>query len=303
MSEKTPALRLGASVRFQDRWAGNVTAIEISEEWEVYNVGVRHGLFKAVTVRLPLEAATGWDDEHAAFDEMTSRAAFGREVPPVAAPSRPVSAETPIAGGGRFAGVLVSPSTRLAGEVLLEREGHLYRVPVEGVTFDGKTMYPGVQPDALIRYFTGDEMRERVRRALASTGVISSSELQQIDVETLGRRVGLTGNVRSKNSREAARQAASAALGLSVDADGLADDLELETQIAMALDRAGLTRAGEIYPRSTLGEVVLRGRVSTQGAADDAGRVAARVRGVRTVTNRIAVGAPNPDAKPVGVAR
>ncbi len=303
MSEKTPALRLGASVRFQDRWAGNVTAIEISDDWEIYNVAVRHGLFKAVTVRLPLEAATGWDDDHVAFDEMTSRAAFGREVPPVAAPSRPVSEETPIAGGGRLAGVLVSPSTRLAGEVLLERGGLLYRVPAEGVTFDGKTMYPGVQPDALIRYFTQDEMRERVRQALGRTTEISSSELQHIDVEVLGRWVGLTGNVRSKNSREAARRAASTALGVSVDSDGLADDLELETKVALALDGAGLTRAGEIYPRSTLGEVVLRGRVSTQGAAEDAGRVAARVAGVRRVTNRIAAGAPDSDAKPAGVGR
>lgn len=302
MSEKTPALRLGASVRFQDRWAGNVTAMEISEEWEIYNLSVRHGLFKAVTVRLPLEAATEWDDEHVAFDQTSSGAAFGREVPPVAAPSRPVSRETPIAGGGRLAGVLVSPSTRLAGEVLLERQGLLYRVPVEGVTFDGKTMYPGVQPDALIRYFTRDEMRERVRRELGSTK-ISFSELQHIDVEARGRWVGLIGNVRSKNSREAARRAASAALGTSVDADGLADDLELEAKVALALDSAGLTRAGEIYPRSTLGEVVLRGRVATQGAAEDAGRVAARVAGVRTVSNRIATGAPDSGAEPAGIAR
>lgn len=292
MSEKTRALRLGAPVRFQDRWAGKVTAMEISEEWDVYNVAIRHGFLKPVTVRLPLEAATEWDDEHVAFDQTTSKAAFGREVPPIAAPSRPLSQETPIAGGGMLEGVLVSPATRRATEVLIEREGRVYRVPVEGVTFDGKTMHPGVQPDAMIPYYTEDEMRERVRRALASATEISFSELQHIEVEAVGRRVGLAGNVRSKNSREAARRAVSAALGVPVDADRLVDDLELETEIGLALDRSGLMRAGEIYPRSTLGVVVLRGRVRTQGAMEDAARVVSRVPGVRTVINRIEVGAP-----------
>jgi hypothetical protein len=51
--ERTPALMLGARVRFQDCWAGKVTSIEITEDWEVYNVAVRHGFLKPVTTRLP----------------------------------------------------------------------------------------------------------------------------------------------------------------------------------------------------------------------------------------------------------
>lgn len=293
MPERTPALMLGARVRFQDCWAGSVVSIEITEDWEVYNVAVQHGFFKRVTVRLPLEAAaTGWDGGLLAFDDTASTAAFGRELPPIAAPSRPVSRETPLGIGGRLAGVLLDPATRRAHELLIERSGRVYRVPAEGVTFDGKTMHPGVQPDALVPYYTEDELRERVRHALGSAKEISSAELQQINATATGAEIRLTGNVRTKHSREAARRAASAALGMRVNADALVDDIELETEMGLALERSGLARTAEVYARSTLGEVTLRGRAPSASAAAEAARVVTRVPGVRGVTNRIEIGPP-----------
>ncbi len=296
MPERTPALMLGARVRFRDCWTGKVTSIEIAEDREAYNVAVQRGFLKAVTVRLPLEAATGWDDGLLAFDDTTSTAAFGRELPPIAAPSRPVSRETPLAIGGHLAGVLLDPATRRAHEVLIERDGRMYRVPAEGVSFDGKTMHPGVQPDALVPYYTEDELRERVQRALGSAKEISSAELQQISAEGAGPGIRLTGNVRTKHSREAARRAAVAALGVPVNSDALVADIELETEMGRALERSGLARVAEVYARSILGEVALRGRAPSQSAADEAVRVVACVPGVRGVINKIEVGPSRPAA-------
>ncbi len=306
MADMTPALRLGAPARFHDRWAGKVTAIEISEDWEVYNVAVRHGLFKAVTVRLPLEAATEWDDTCVAFDQTTSSAAFGRELPPVAAPSRPVSAETPIAGGGilaggaTLAGMLVSRATRRASEVLIQVGGRVYRVPIEAISFQGKTMHADPPGAALIPYYKDDEFDGRARAALGSVAEISSGELQRIEVQPAGPGARVAGNVRSKSSREAVRRALSAALGLPVNAGGLSTDLEVETALGLTFDRLGLTREGEIYARSVLGDVVLRGRVRTAGASEAVARAAAGVTGVCSVVNRLEVGAPG--AEPAAVA-
>jgi len=194
----------------------------------------------------------------------------------------------------------VDGATRRAHEVLIEREGRVYRVPAEGVTFEGKTLHPGVQPDALVPYYSDEDLRERVRHALRSATEISSSELQQISADMAGPEIRMTGNVRTKHTREAARHAASTALGLHVNADALADDMELETDIGLALERSGLARAAEVYARSTLGVVGLRGRAPSQSAADEAARVVERVPGVRSVINKIEVDAP--EKAPAGAA-
>jgi osmotically-inducible protein OsmY len=94
--------------------------------------------------------------------------------------------------------------------------------------------------------------------------------------------------------------AVSAALGMHVNADALADDIELETEIGLALDRSGLSRVAEVYVRSMLGEVTLRGHSPSASAADEALRVAARVPGVRDVINKIEVGPPEPTPAAAG---
>jgi osmotically-inducible protein OsmY len=251
-------------------------------------------------VRLPLEAATDWDDGLLAFDNSTAEAAFGRELTPVAAPSRPLSADTPVSGGGRFAGAVVYRDTRLAAAILIERAGRLYSVPAEGVSFEGKTLHPGVQPEAILPYYTEEEARDRVRAALAATREVSSAELAHITVHSDGGAVRLDGNVRSRQARTAARQAASAALGLPVDASGLAGDMEIETRVALALDRARLDRALRVNVRSVMGEVVLRGQAPSRPVADEAARVAAHLPGVRKVTNLIE--AETAGAPPTGLA-
>ena len=70
------------------------------------------------------------------------RAAFAREIPPVAAPARPLASDTPISNPStRFAGLLVRQSTRRAEEMIVSHgvQG-LFRVPVADVSFSGKTL-------------------------------------------------------------------------------------------------------------------------------------------------------------------
>src|SRR3972149_812979 len=107
MQSTRPLLRLGCPVRFRDRWQGRLVAFEIDEGWLVLNVVVSRGLFRPVEVRLPFSIAAAWDDGALSLD-CTSDQAFGREVPPLAAPAMPISARTPVSAA----------EARLAGEPL-----------------------------------------------------------------------------------------------------------------------------------------------------------------------------------------
>jgi len=162
-------------------------------------------------------------------------------------------------------------------------------VPAAGVRFEGQVLHPGVQPDALIPYYQDEELQRLVRRALAAAKGLTPGEISYIAAEATDGGVRLSGNVRTKNSREAARQAVSAALGLAVDVSRLADDIELESEIALALERAGLTRKAEVFVRCTLGEAVIFGRAPSQAVAGEVARATAHVPGVRSVSNRLVI--------------
>src|SRR3989304_399938 len=95
MQSSRPLLRLGCPVRFRDRWQGRLAAFEIDEDWLVLNVVISRGLLRPVEVRLPFSIADAWDEAALSLD-CTSDQAFGRELPPVAAPAMPLSAHTPV---------------------------------------------------------------------------------------------------------------------------------------------------------------------------------------------------------------
>src|SRR3972149_10334814 len=101
MQSTRPPPRLGCPVRFRDRWQGRLVAFEIDEGWLVLNVVVSRGLFRLVEVRLPFAIADLWDDGALSLD-CTSDQAFGREVPPLAAPAMPISARTPVSAAGAW---------------------------------------------------------------------------------------------------------------------------------------------------------------------------------------------------------
>src|SRR5205807_1887480 len=157
-------------VRFQDRWSGRLAGMDVDETWEVLNISVQRGLLRRTTVKLPLNAATGWSADYLAFDGLASDAAFARELPPVAAPARPISVDTPVAmPGARLAGALVERSSRRARALLIRREGELYQVRCDEARFMGKELHPGVQPQNLVPYLADDELAERANRAIAAS--------------------------------------------------------------------------------------------------------------------------------------
>src|SRR3990170_337886 len=113
MQTARPPLRLGCPVRFRDRWQGCLLWFGVDESWLVLNIVVARGLFRPTEVKLPFSIAAAWDDGSLSLD-CTSDQAFGREVPPVAAPAMPLSARTPVSAGDRLAGALVSRDSRRA---------------------------------------------------------------------------------------------------------------------------------------------------------------------------------------------
>ena len=99
--------------------------------------------------------------------------------------------------------------------------------------------------------------------------------------------VCLAGNVRNAQARACAEQAAASVDGTTSLPSQIVDDIHLEAALAQALDKAGLLRSAEVYPRSLLGEVTLFGQASSAPVAEDVHRVAPQVPGVRSVTARL----------------
>jgi osmotically-inducible protein OsmY len=289
---KVAAIRLGAPVQFRDRWQGKVAAIEVDEEWEVLNVVVKRGLLRwSTSVKLPFSASPQWSDDRVTLD-CTSRQAFAREIPPIAAPARPISLKTPVSlPGARMAGLLVEPGRRLATDVIIRQGGAKKRVPVEDVSFEGKALRIATHGENLRLYQTDDELENQARDALAATRELTGEERRSVGVEVSGGVVIVRGNVLTKNTKRALQHAMSHLAGVATVRVEVVDDLELELAIGQALESAGFHGAN-VYARSVLGYVTLFGYALNPGVVEDVLRVVSRVPGVRSVESRIEVSAP-----------
>lgn len=289
------ALRLGSKIKFQDCWSGVLAGLEVDEAWEVTNVLAQHGfLFTRSMVKLPFSLATDWSDDFLAMD-CDSHKAFAREVPPVAASARPLSAQTPIGMAGiRLAGLLVLRQDRRATEVLI-RQGLasvINRVRVEDTKFEGKNLNVVVQVEKMPSYRPDDELAALIREAItADRLLLTPDEKMSISVSAAGGVVTLRGNVRNGLARERAADLASAVQGVVALQNEIADDIQLETQMGLALERAGLQRTGAVYARSSLGRVVLFGQAQSLRAIDDIMREVSGIPGVRAVQSRLQVSA------------
>ena len=284
------ALRLGSRARFQDRWSGRISAIEITEGWEAVNVVVENGfLFWRSSVRLPLSAVSDWTDDSVTFT-CTSRQAFGHEVPPVAVPSRPIASDTPVApSDASIAGALIDQGDRQVQEIILSRRAGHVRIPVSDVVFEGRTLSLSAQPETLPRYRPDDEIGRSIHRAIRNDDGLTADEKRSLHFAVEGGVVTMSGNARVENARERAIEIVDAITGVTIVNDASHDDLGLETAVGLALDGAGVGRHSEIYARSSLGQLQLYGYVPSPAAKDDAVRVAAAVAGVRDVTSRLEV--------------
>ena len=284
------ALRLGSRARFQDRWTGTISAIEITEQWEAVNAVVESGfLLWRSSVRLPLSAVSDWTDRSVTFT-CTSRQAFGHEVPPVAVPSRPIASDTPISAPNiSIAGALIDQGDRKVQEIILSRRGGHLRISVDDVVFEGKTLALSAQPEALPQYRPDDEISRSIHRAIRNDNGLTADEKRGLHFAVEGGVVTMSGNARVENARERALEIVDAISGVTRVNDASHDDLSLETAIGLALDSAGVGRHSAIYARSSLGKLQLYGYVPSVAAEDEAVRVAAAVSGVREVTSKLEV--------------
>ena len=279
-------LVLGVAVQFRDRWQGKLGSIEVDEEWEVLNLVVRRGIIRWTTsIKLPSSASPAWSLDRVSFD-CTSRQAFAREVPPVAAPARILSADTPTSmPGARLSGLLVEPTRRRASEVIIRLPGGLKgRLPVRDVSFEGKVLRVAAQAENLAPYVTDRELSMRVREMLDAA--LAGDERRSVSAEVSGGVVTLKGNVRTKQTRERLAELVQTVEGATARRSDVVDDIELEMELGQVLARSGLPRNTGVYARSALGEVTLFGYAPVS-AADEIVRVASRVHGVRGVRSRI----------------
>src|SRR3990172_8284454 len=210
MQTTRPLLRLGCPARFRDRWQGRLTDFEIDEDWLVLNVVVSRGLFRPVEVRLPFSIAAAWDDGALSLD-CTSDQAFGRELPPVAAPAMPISARTPVSAAGvRLAGALVERESRRVSRLLLTA-GLLGRrtraVDVRDVPRERGAVQLTAQLDALPVYQPDAELLQAVRDALAAHPYLTADDRRAVSVEVADGVAHLSGNVRTLQAEASVREA------------------------------------------------------------------------------------------------
>jgi osmotically-inducible protein OsmY len=277
----------GIPARFRERWTGRVVGVEVDESWEVVNVFISAGLIKPRIIKLPMESAE-WEGSHVAFPEITSGQALRREVPPVAAPARPLTGETPVAlPDARLAGLIVEHASGRVQEILFSRAGSLYRLGSGQIIFQGSEIRIAAQTDTLIPYKTPRELIDTAREALARRRELTGEERRGIAVSVVDDEVLLSGNVLTPRSRTIVTQAVAAAVAPTPVRESLSDDLSLELAVSRALVRAG--RAEGVHPRSRLGVITLYGHAHSDAAAAEAARAATPVTGVRSVQSRIDV--------------
>jgi len=248
----------------------------------------------AESVRLPFSVSTRWSETGIEVS-CTSVEAFAREVPPVAAPARPISHETPVAvPGAHVLGALVNGPTKRVTALIVQSGSRRLSVPAPEVSFEGKVMHVTTAPETLHEYRFDEEITQDAWHRLSSDRGIAPDEIHLLEVESAGGAVTLTGNVRRKQTRERAEALVSLVAGVAHLRNEIVDDLQLESDLGWALERAGVRRTASIYPRSSLGDVVLYGYAPSRQIVEDAIRAAAGVNGCRKVTSRIEVGASRP---------
>lgn len=293
MADKIATVRLGSRVCFEDRWQGRVSGLEVDEDWNVLNISVSTGfLFTGSSVRLPFTSVTSYSDE-AVHIAANSFKAFAREIPPVAAPARPLSSDTPISHpGARFAGLAVRPMDRRAVEVILSRGvGGLFRVPTRDVSFAGKTMTIAIESQQLVHYYPDSAIADELHRLITEDLAMPTDDKLHIKIDAEDGVVTLSGNVRVHTTRDYVGAVAAATPGVVSVNNQLHVDFDVEAAVGQALSTSGAATSGNVYVRSNLGEVLIDGFASSDRAAEDIGRAVARVPGVRKAVNRLRVAA------------
>jgi osmotically-inducible protein OsmY len=283
-------LRLGTRVCFEDRWQGEVSALDISEGWELLNLTISSGvLFLRQSVKLPASAVESFT-EGAVYIAASSTKAFARELPPIAAPARPVSSQTPVSRSGmRFAGIILDTTDKRVTEALISRGQTTYRAPVSKLTFDGKTLMFTAALEQLPEYRADTDVLAGIRRAITEDEGLTPNDKRSVTVDVESGVVTLSGNVRVEQTRGRMDAIVRGVPGVIGVRDEIIDDFALETAIGLALDRQALSHGANVYARSNLGQVTLYGTAPSPRQAEDIIRAVAKAPGVRQVHNLLAL--------------
>jgi osmotically-inducible protein OsmY len=290
LADNMAPLRLGTRVCFEDRWQGEVSALDISEGWELLNLTISSGvLFLRQSVKLPASAVESFT-EGAVYIAASSAKAFAREVPPIAAPARPISSQTPVSRSGmRFAGVILDTTDKRVTEVLISRGQKTYRAPVSKLTFDGKTLMFTAALEQLPEYRADTDILAGIRRAITDDEGLTPNDKRSVTVDVESGVVTLGGNVRVEQTRDRMDAIVRGVPGVIAVRDEIIDDFALETAIGLALDRQALGHGANVYARSNLGQVTLYGTAASPRQAEDIIRAVAKAPGVRQVHNLLAI--------------
>jgi len=261
-------------------------------------VVARRGLLRATTVKLSFAAAIDWSRERISFD-CSSDEAFGRQMPPVAAPARTLSARSLAAPGARLAGALVERGKRQVTHLLIARGvawAQERKAAVGEVSFEDGRLRLAVQIERLPIYRDDGDLLLLAREALARQPHLTADDRRGLTVEAADGVVRLGGNVRTEQAKHWAEQAAASVDGAASVRNEIRDDIGLEMAVAQALDRAGLFRTATVYARSSLGEVTLFGYAPSAAMVAEIVRIASQTPGVRSMANRLEARVPTSPA-------
>lgn len=289
MTREIGLLKIGAKVRFEDRWQGRISGLDVSESWEVLNVIVSSGvLFFARSVKVPFSAVSAWEESFVDIAAVSFHA-FNRELPPVPVPTNPITSSSPVSHPGtRFAGVMMNRNTRVVTEALIAKGRRWFRVAAPEARVEGNTINLFRDFKTLPRYFADSALETRLHDAVADDAALTTDDKSSLSLGVESGVAIVGGNVRVEPTRAHVRSLAAGVPGIVSVREEAVDDISLETSIGLALDRSGLQRRAQVFARSSLGRVTLYGSAATRQLEDDVVREVSRVPGVRQVDSLLA---------------
>ncbi len=143
------------------------------------------------------------------------------------------------------------------------------------------------------------ELEDAVRNAILRYGTLRIWG-HALSVEATDGVITLSGHVRTRVSKETAASIVREVAGVRAIKNKLFVDTDIEVAVAQALANDPRTVKGfpGILVGSGFGEVFLKGPVASQEIKTAAGEIAAKVPGVRTITNELVAPEPPKPATP-----
>lgn len=299
--------RFGAPVLASDGAAGSIAHVIVAPGTRtVSHIGVKLGYLSRHIYDLPVDVVT---DARAETVELTiTRADFASKSQSIPAGSVALSGATVVESDGGRVGKLLqisaSRETHVIERLVVDRGmgGGEGIAPVDATSSIDATRIrlklTANELKALTPYRPDAALLQDVMNALYDYPRLRI-DLRAIHVRAVDGMVWLQGHVSSDLNSRIAEDQIKGITGLAEIHNQLVADTDLAAAVATALARDPRIQHGQhigVYPN--LGDIYLRGAVSTPEARAAAGEVASRVAGVEHVFNELAV-RPGADVVPV----